>query len=45
MDLIRFGKYLQPWQEKAASDPKVLIFPIPARSLAANPNLAQNPGY
>jgi starch-binding outer membrane protein, SusD/RagB family len=45
MDLIRFGKYLQPWQEKAASDPKVLIFPIPARSLAANPNLVQNPGY
>lgn len=45
MDLIRFGKYLQPWQEKAASDPKVLIFPIPARTLAANPNLAQNPGY
>jgi hypothetical protein len=45
MDLIRFGKYLQAWQEKAASDPKVLIFPIPARTLAANPNLVQNPGY
>jgi hypothetical protein len=45
MDLIRFGKYLQAWQEKATSDPKVLIFPIPARSLAANPNLVQNPGY
>ncbi len=45
MDLIRFGKYLEPYTEKPASDPKVLIFPIPARSLAANPNLAQNPGY
>jgi hypothetical protein len=45
MDLIRFGKYLAAWQEKEASDVKVLMFPIPARSLAANPNLVQNPGY
>jgi starch-binding outer membrane protein, SusD/RagB family len=44
-DLIRFGKFLGAWQEKPASDPKRLIFPIPARSLAANPNLTQNPGY
>jgi starch-binding outer membrane protein, SusD/RagB family len=44
-DLVRFGKYLQAWQEKPASDAKRLIFPIPARSLAANPNLVQNPGY
>lgn len=44
-DLIRFGKYLLPWQEKAASDPKYLYFPIPNGQLAANPNLAQNPGY
>lgn len=44
-DLIRFGKFLQPWQEKAQSDPKRLIFPIPNRSLASNPNLVQNPGY
>ena len=44
-DLIRFGKFLNAWQEKAASDPKRLIFPIPSRSLAANPNLVQNPGY
>lgn len=44
-DLIRFGKFLQPWQEKAQSDPKRLLFPIPNRSLAANPNLVQNPGY
>ena len=44
-DLIRFGKYLNAWQEKPASDAKRLIFPIPSRSLAANPNLVQNPGY
>jgi starch-binding outer membrane protein, SusD/RagB family len=44
-DLIRFGKFLLPWQEKAASDPKYLFFPIPNGQLAANPNLTQNPGY
>jgi hypothetical protein len=44
-DLIRFGKFLQPWQEKAASDPRNLLFPIPANQLAVNPNLTQNPGY
>jgi starch-binding outer membrane protein, SusD/RagB family len=44
-DLIRFGKFLQPWQEKPASDPKFLLFPIPANQLAVNPNLTQNPGY
>lgn len=44
-DLIRFGKFLQPWQEKEQSDPSRLLFPIPNRSLAANPNLTQNPGY
>jgi starch-binding outer membrane protein, SusD/RagB family len=45
-DMIRFGKYLVAWQEKPA-DPGTgtLIFPIPARELAANPNLVQNPGY
>ena len=44
-DLIRFNKFLLPWQEKAASDPKYLLFPIPNGQLAANPNLVQNPGY
>ena len=44
-DLIRFGKFLEPWQEKAQSDPSRLLFPIPNRSLANNPNLVQNPGY
>ncbi len=44
-DLIRFGKFLGAWQEKPVSGPERLIFPIPSRSLAANPNLVQNPGY
>ncbi|MEI6950551.1 RagB/SusD family nutrient uptake outer membrane protein [Paraflavisolibacter sp. H34] len=44
-DLIRFGKWLLPWQEKEASDPRNLLFPIPAQQLAVNPNLQQNPGY
>ena len=44
-DLIRFGKYLAPWQEKSTDDPKNLFFPIPNNQLAVNPNLTQNPGY
>ncbi len=44
-DLIRFGKFLEPWQEKSEDDPKNLLFPIPFRQVAANPNLLQNPGY
>ena len=45
-DLIRFKKFLVPFQEKDyESDPKYLLFPIPADQLAVNPNLVQNPGY
>jgi hypothetical protein len=44
-DLIRYGKFLDAWENKPASDSKYLLFPIPAQSLAANPNLVQNPGY
>lgn len=44
-DLIRFGKYLQAYQEKPASDAKTLLFPIPGSQLAVNTNLTQNPGY
>jgi hypothetical protein len=43
-DLIRFGKFLEIWQEKPADDPKYLLFPIPDNQLG-NPNLVQNPGY
>jgi len=45
-DLIRFGKYLQAWQEKPAdAGTKNLLFPIPSSQLAVNANLTQNPGY
>lgn len=44
-DLQRFGRFLDAWENKPASDPKYLLFAIPAQSLAANPNLQQNPGY
>jgi hypothetical protein len=43
-DLIRFGKFLVPWQEKPVDDPKYLLFPIPVSQLA-NTNFKQNPGY
>ena len=44
-DLIRFGKFLQPWGEKPTDDPKYLLLTIPNTQLAVNPNLKQNPGY
>ena len=45
-DLLRFGKFLDAWQEKGGeSGSERLLFPIPAGSLASNPNLTQNPGY
>ncbi|MEO8712277.1 MAG: RagB/SusD family nutrient uptake outer membrane protein, partial [Parafilimonas sp.] len=44
-DLVRFGVFLKPWAYKTSDDPKNLLFPIPNQSLAANPNLVQNPGY
>jgi starch-binding outer membrane protein, SusD/RagB family len=44
-DLIRFGKFLEAWDEKPASGPERLMFAIPPTALAVNPNLTQNPGY
>jgi hypothetical protein len=44
-DLIRFGKYLDAWQDKPASDPTYLLFPFPSAQIVANPGLQQNPGY
>jgi len=43
-DLIRFNKFLQPWQEKPTDDPRYLVFPIPDNQLG-NPNFTQNTGY
>jgi len=44
-DQLRFGRFLDAWEEKPASGIERLLFPIPAASLAGNPNLVQNPGY
>ena len=53
-DLIRFGKYTggtYNWAWKGNSSNGVAIpttlavFPLPSASIAANPNLTQNPGY
>jgi hypothetical protein len=45
-DLIRFGKFLAPFQEKNyTSDAKYLLFAVPNQQLAVNPNLTPNPGY
>jgi len=44
-DLLRFGKFLDAWEDKPTSGAERLLFPIPAASLASNPNLVQNPGY
>ncbi len=44
-DLIRFGKFGDPWQFKPASPAYKELFPIPNIALNANPNLKQNQGY
>ena len=44
-DLVRFGKFLEEWQEKPASGPERILFPIPTPALLANPDITQNPGY
>lgn len=44
-DMIRFGKWSQPWWEKETSDAYRSLFPIPLQQINANPNLKQNEGY
>lgn len=44
-DLVRFGKFLNAWNEKPASDAFRVLFPIPQIAITGNPNLTQNPGY
>lgn len=44
-DLVRFGKFLDAWQEKPASGSERVLFPIPTPALLANPDITQNPGY
>ena len=43
-DLIRFGRYNDPWWEKQASEPFRNLFPIPY-SAGSDGTLTQNPGY
>ena len=44
-DLIRHGKFNDPWEFKQASEPYRILGPIPQVQIDANPNLTQNPGY
>ncbi|MBR1888193.1 MAG: RagB/SusD family nutrient uptake outer membrane protein [Bacteroidales bacterium] len=44
-DLIRFGKYLDPWWAKPAGKPYMKLLPIPNAKRASNPNIGQNEGY
>jgi hypothetical protein len=47
-DLIRFGKYNQPWLFKSAASltqPYRVLMPIPLTQLGTNPKLVQNAGY
>ncbi|MCO6480864.1 MAG: RagB/SusD family nutrient uptake outer membrane protein [Phaeodactylibacter sp.] len=44
-DLIRFGKYNDPWWEKPASESFRNVFPIPQEQINAGTGLTQNPGY
>jgi hypothetical protein len=44
-DLIRFGKWQNPWFGKPATPVTKELYPIHNSILLANPNLTQNPGY
>ena len=44
-DMIRFGKYLEPWWSKPAGQEYMKLLPIPDAKRASNPKLQQNPGY
>ncbi|WP_164121931.1 RagB/SusD family nutrient uptake outer membrane protein [Sphingobacterium sp. xlx-130] len=44
-DLIRFGKFEQPWGVKTSTDIQKRVFPIPTEQIKLNPLLEQNPSY
>ena len=44
-DLIRFGKYEEPWGVKTETDINKRIMPIPTQALQLNTLLVQNPSY
>ena len=46
IDLVRFGKFNEPWDEKGANtDAYRVLFSIPQLAVDTNPNITQNPGY
>ncbi|MCU0444831.1 MAG: RagB/SusD family nutrient uptake outer membrane protein [Microscillaceae bacterium] len=45
VDQVRFGTFDDVWQEKASTDSRRVLFPIPQQAMDSNPNLTQNPGY
>jgi hypothetical protein len=46
IDLIRFGKFNEPWAEKGDNtDAYRVLFSIPQLAIDSNPNLKQNKGY
>jgi hypothetical protein len=46
IDLIRFGKFNDPWTEKGPNtDTYRVLFSIPQLAVDSNPNLKQNKGY
>ncbi|MDX1531174.1 MAG: RagB/SusD family nutrient uptake outer membrane protein [Rhodothermales bacterium] len=44
-DLVRFGRFDDPWSYKDQSEDFRILFPIPQTQRDANPNHTQNPGY
>lgn len=44
-DLCRFNRFTEAWWDKPQSESFREILPISRTTLAANPNLKQNPGY
>ncbi len=45
-DLIRFGKFNDPWAEKGSNtDAFRVLYTIPQLAVDSNPNIKQNPGY
>ncbi len=44
-DLIRFGKFEEPWGVKTSTDVRKRLLPIPNEQIDLNPLLEQNPSY
>jgi len=44
-DLIRYGRWNQPWFNKTVTDAYKVLMPIPQTQIGTNPELVQNAGY